>query len=557
MNRFYNLIIKLAFAFSFLCFLDFNLSSSFAQKEAELQISSKLRPRVNFWIDIFGRYTKAQVIIHHRRFPQVRFALLDVAPATRGMNNILFDTYKDRALKAKLKEVREDIDWLASGQAAKTEQQRNIEQAMSFFGPSLDKYKRIQADPDLVRGQSGIRDKMAEAIERSGRYLGIMEDIFVNEFDLPVELTRLPFVESSFDYKAYSTVTAAGIWQFMPNTAKSYMRLNAAVDERLDPIESTRAAAKYLKSAYARLGTWPLALTSYNHGVAGVLSKVRKFGTADIAALIDNRSAEPPFGFASANFFPSFLAAKEVYEQRESFFPDLVREKSLNISVIRLGRSFQVAELKQRLGVSEEALKAVNYGLTTKVWQGRLPVPSGYNLKVPAQFQARMLQAGLGSSAESLGSASSSVRTDVKTEEVTQPAKSPKVIVATKTEAITKPAAAEAAANPQTYKVKPGDTLHSIARSMDISIADLQSANKLKNSFIYVGKVLQIPSAPTSATKLQPQSKGVTKLYTVKKGDTLAAIAKKNGISLSKIISVNGLSAKKPLIKPGQVLKLS
>lgn len=80
-----------------------------------------------------------------------------------------------------------------------------------------------------------------------------------------------PFIESSFDYSAHSSVGAAGIWQFMPRTARVYkMAVGRYVDERRDPIKATRAAAKYLKTAYDALGSWPLAIVSYNHGVGGV-----------------------------------------------------------------------------------------------------------------------------------------------------------------------------------------------------------------------------------------------------------------------------------------------
>ncbi len=550
-QMFYRYFFSARFLFYSSLLLTICLVGSFAcpasvqaqQKHPELQVSSRLRPRVNFWIDIFGRYTKAQVVIHHRRFPQIRFALLDVADATAGASAVQFDSYKDRALKAKLKEVREDIDWLASGQATRTQQQKRIEQAMDILGPGLDKYKRIQEDPDLVRGQSGIREKMEEAIIRSGRYLPIMEDIFVNEFNLPVELTRLPFVESSFDYKAYSTVAAAGIWQFMPKTAKTYMRVNSLVDERLDPIESTRAAAKYLKSAYARLGTWPLALTSYNHGVAGVLSKVRKFGTADIATLVENGSSQPPFGFASANFFPSYLAAKEVFDRRHEFFPKLRMEKPLDLVVVKLSKPYRIVDIKKALSVTEEQLRAANYAISSQIWAGRASLPAGYNLKVPAEFEAKIVRARLGSS---------EIQQSSGFEDFTKDAKELAIKTAQK-EAIQKVEKASAPVKQaKSYTVKAGDTLYSIARVHNVSVEDLQKENQLKNSFVFVGKSIKIPAA--SATP-KPKGGAVT-LYTVKKGDTLSSVSKKFSIPVSELLKINGMTPKKSAIKVGQTIKL-
>ena len=87
---------------------------------------------------------------------------------------------------------------------------------------------------------------------------------------LPTELAALPHVESSFNTYAYSKVGAAGMWQFMRGTGRRFLRIDAAVDERLDPYRSTEAAASFLEQNYIVLGSWPLALTAYNHGAGGM-----------------------------------------------------------------------------------------------------------------------------------------------------------------------------------------------------------------------------------------------------------------------------------------------
>lgn len=549
-------------------------ASRLRQNNPELQIPARLRPRVNFWIDIFGKYTKAQVIIHHRRFPQIRFALLDISKETAGVNNVVFDSYKDRALKALLKEVREDIAYLATGEAPKTQQQRNIEQAMRVLGPGVSKYQRIVNDSELVRGQSGISDKTAEAVQRSGRYLPIIEGIFVDEFQLPVELTRLPFVESSFDYRAYSTVAAAGIWQFMPKTALSYMRVGPTLDERLDPIESSRAAAKYLRSAYSRLGTWPLALTSYNHGVAGVLNKVRKFGTADISSLVESNSEPPPFGFASGNFFASYLAAKEIYDNRAKYFPGLQPEPPLQLTMLKLSRAVTVTEIKNKLGVSEDELRSSNYGISDRIWKGMAAIPAGYNLKVPDRFETPLIKAGFGEGTQNF-SVDASARIEPLllaankipkqefsiVEDSTSKIPAQKQVMEVLKGQIPKSAAEKKKSNSHT--VKPGDTLYSIARDFGVSVSALKFENKIKGSSVFVGKVLKIPQATSgkvaqadAPTPKKGSRAALVKLYTVKKGDTLGSVAKRMNVSLPKLLSANGISAKKPNIKVGQVLKI-
>ena len=116
---------------------------------------------------------------------------------------------------------------------------------------------------ERVKAQRGIKERTAAGIKRSGRYLAQIQQIF-RERGLPPELTYLPIVESSYDIGARSSVGAVGVWQFMPRTGREYMRVGAGIDERRDPLESSRAAASYLKQAYDYLGSWPLAITSYN-----------------------------------------------------------------------------------------------------------------------------------------------------------------------------------------------------------------------------------------------------------------------------------------------------
>ena len=102
-----------------------------------------------------------------------------------------------------------------------------------------------------------------------------MQQIF-RDRSLPIELTYLPIVESSYDINARSNVGALGMWQFMRATGRQYMRVDRSIDERRDPIESTRAAAAFLQQSYETLGNWPLAITAYNYGPGGMSRAVRQ-----------------------------------------------------------------------------------------------------------------------------------------------------------------------------------------------------------------------------------------------------------------------------------------
>lgn len=476
---------------------------------SEFRTPPKLRGRVDFWKDVFTKYDKEHIVIHHREYPQVVFNVIDLTSESIGISKAEFLRFRKGVEKKAVEEVRTAIKYLATDAQPETRLQKTISAKMQFLGRGTAKYKRIIKD-DLIRTQTGIRERFADSIRRSGRYLPIIEKIFVEEFGLPVELTRLPFIESSFDYTAYSSVGAAGIWQFMPRTAKIYMTVNKYVDERRDPIEASRGAAKYLRDAYRRLGNWPLAITSYNHGVGGVASKVAKIGTSDIVRLIDHPEA---FGFASSNFYPEFLAALEVYNNYEDHFPGLQREPPIKAREVVIGRPVSAPYMAKQLGVGIEALKVVNYALSQSVWQGKYLIPAGYRLKVPHHEDLHLAYAR--ASAQEVrpivsAPPSSSIYGGVN------------------------------------YKVRRGDTLIGIAQKYHATVEDIKALNNLKSNSIRVGQTLKVKAAENeempvrSAPKPAPKvAKTKFETYKVRKGDTLWALSIKFGVPIQAIKDAN------------------
>ncbi|MEJ2221529.1 MAG: lytic transglycosylase domain-containing protein [Desulfobacterales bacterium] len=154
-----------------------------------------------------------------------------------------------------------------------------------------------------LRCQIGQKDPFRQGIIRSGAYLTEMKQIF-HDAGLPEDLVYLPHVESSFNPEAYSKFGAAGMWQFTRSTGKSFMTVSYAVDERRDPIISTRAAARLLKRNYKKLRNWPMAITAYNHGVTGMLRAKRRKGDYET---IFKEYRSRIFKFASRNFYSEFL----------------------------------------------------------------------------------------------------------------------------------------------------------------------------------------------------------------------------------------------------------
>ncbi len=485
------------------------------------KVPELLRARVDFWKDIFAKYCSAQTVIHHRDFPQIVFGVLDLSAESEQMSPVAFDAYKESVEKRTVEDIKAQLLELANGSEPRTQFQEKLVDLLKDLPGTETKYKRI-VDEDLVRTQTGIRERYAEAIRRAWKYLPVMEQIFVSEYGLPKELTRIPFIESSFDYSAYSSVGAAGIWQFMPRTARAHrMLVGRYVDERRDPIKATRAAAEYLRSAYKSLGSWPLAITSYNHGVGGVRSKTLKAGTSDLASIIEDPN-ERYFGFASTNFYPEFLAALEIFADHNHYFPEVREEPPLRVVTYPVRNSVSAHQIAARLGISTEDLKEANYALLDPVWKGRAAIPAGYNLRVPEDRNRR----------DDRGPEGAQLSPEIVTVSQTQPL-------------------------PATYTVKRGEDVAMVAKKFGIPSDNIRRINHLSSGKVKSGTTLRLIESERSGARSETASvaRGVSSnqiRYTVRRGDTFGAICKKFGVSVESLRRSNHLSGTS--IKVGQTL---
>lgn len=481
-------------------------------------IPEKIKGRVGFWVSVYGRYGKYNKVVHHRMYPQAVFTVLDFYDEQKRMGPGELEKHIEQTEKAMTSKIAEVLTHFYNGGAPRNSFERQCYEAMKLVPGGNEKYKRT-IDEDLIRTQTGVKEKFEEALKRSGRYLHFMEAVFV-EKGLPKELAKLPFVESSFDYRVVSSAGAAGLWQFMKRTGKEFgMKINNVVDERRDPIIATKGAANYLQSAYRRLNSWPLALTSYNHGVGGVAQKVKQMGTRDLPTIIEHPEIRP-LGFASNNFYPSFLAALVVTNNAQKYFPGVKPDAPLKLRETVLTKGTSARELSRVMGISLEELQTANYALSDAIWSGRAHIPAGYRLRIP----------------ETRYSEPSVVLTSAE-----QP----------KNETVRASVDFEAeSSNPHFYTVKKGDTLGSIARKFSTTTDAIKSLNNLKSSNIKIGQALKIRGS-LKAVPPQP-SHGKTRRHVVKKGDTLSSIASNYRTSVSKLKSANGLT--KDQVKIGQNL---
>ena len=236
---------------------------------------------------------------------------------------------------------------------------------------------------ERVRAQRGIKERTAAGLKRSGRHIAQMQQIF-RDRGLPIELTYLPIVESSYDLNARSSAGALGMWQFMRTTGRQYMRVDRSIDERRDPIESTRAAAAFLQQSYETLGNWPLAITAYNYGPGGMARAVKEMESDNLVDLIRDYR-HPYWGFPPKNFYAEFLAAVEIGKNVNQYFPELTLDPPLSIREIELKVSSSLGALAKNTGMTRDQFLAWNPALTEQIRS----VPAGYRVKVPVDSNAQ------------------------------------------------------------------------------------------------------------------------------------------------------------------------
>jgi membrane-bound lytic murein transglycosylase D len=170
----------------------------------------------------------------------------------------------------------------------------------------------------------------------------------------------------------------------MRSTGRRYMRIDSAVDDRLDPFRSTEAAAQLLAYNYRVLGSWPLALTAYNHGTAGVRHAKETLGTDDIVRIVRSYNSRT-FGFASRNFYVSFLAALDIDRNPEKYFGALQKQSETRFQEVQVPAYVPMATLERALKIDAERLRALNPALLRSVWDGRQRVPKAYHLRLPLE----------------------------------------------------------------------------------------------------------------------------------------------------------------------------
>ena len=525
---------------------------SLAKESAFFPRYTQLKPAVAFWTQVFGDYSENQSVIHSMEYPQKVFEVLDFRSDAARMSAGDLSRLRDRETK----ETKDHYDDVLEQvhELRRTPEKMNNEQRRIFdlYADVADD-NRFKDAIGTLRSQRGLKERTIQALDISNKYLPTMETTF-RSHDMPVTLTRLPLVESSFNIEAYSKAGAAGLWQFIPSSARIYMRLDNIVDDRRDPWTSTDAAARHLKDDYRVLGDWPLAITAYNHGRGGIARALTAVNGTTIVDLIQNFSGSR-FGFASKNYYAEFLAAVDV-ERNWAKSQDQSRQRDImRFDVVETKHYVPYETLRRLCGADDDLFRRLNPAYRPEVIEGKMYVPPGHLIRVPA------------GSAKTFEVAYSKLSSNERFD-------SQRSIY-------------------ELVKVKKGDNLARIAKRFGVSASHLASINGIgKKHQVHAGQILKVPphmearpgpitvavgeSTPqqTRAQKRAEEAeaakssskgkKGKSKIvvaaktyqvHKVKSGQTLSSIAKRYNTSVASLQEANNLG-KKAQIKPGMKLKI-
>lgn len=497
---------------------------SVATVDAQFPRPAVLAPNIAFWTQVFTQYSAYQSIIHWQGAPQKIYAVLDFRDDRDRLGEAAARRLQIRAEKAVEREVNTYLRHVQ--QLSKTPEKLSpVERKLyDMFADGSDP-DRWSDQIGRFRSQRGLKEATERALHTSGQYLPKMEQIFAAQ-GLPVMLTRLPLVESSFNVEAYSKAGAAGLWQFIPSSARIYMRLDEAVDDRRDPWTSTEAAAQHLKQDYAALGNWPLAVTAYNFGRDGLARGLREVNGSQLDDLLTRWDGRR-FGFASRNFYAEFIAASDVARDSAAHFGDIERRDPIEFESAPTAHYVSYETLRNCAGVDEETFRSLNPGFRPEVLDGRLYVPPQTTVRVPVG-KGQAFQAAY----QALGD---DQRFDQQRFYYVR------------------------------YRVQGGDNLGAIARRYGVGIATLKEANGIgTRTFIRAGQFLRIPPRGGArsvkvAAKTEPTiatASGITYLmHRVRPGQNLTSIAEQYRTTIATLRQLNGLEESQ-VIRAGATLKV-
>ncbi len=377
--------------------------------------------------------------------------------------------------------------------------------------PYVSSYGEVQMDDNeqvdkwINYFQTSGRERMETYLSRSTRYIPMMKNV-LREYRLPENLVYVAMIESGFSPSAHSFANAVGYWQFIEETGRRYgLKVNSYVDERKDPVLSTRAAAEYFRDLYGAFGSWHLALASYNTGEYRVSRSVMRYYTRDFWYLTSKRSLPRE----TANYVPKFIAAVQISKEPQKYgFTNIEYQTPLEYDTINLEFPISLKKLASKIDITYKEIRKLNPRYRSEY----VPIEEETVIRVPIGKK------------EAIVTILAECRMD-----------KPKFVYS----------------DYYWYRVRRGDTLYRLARRNRTSISTIRRMNKMNSRRILrAGRKIKLPYYNRVARKKY----NLADSHTVKRGESLSVIAKKYKVKVKKLKKINKLSAS--IVHPGQVLKL-
>ncbi|MFO8056045.1 MAG: lytic transglycosylase domain-containing protein [bacterium] len=348
------------------------------ESSSGLPVPSGLESRVQLWKTVYADYDGSHLVIYNRRWPGVIYEVIRDLPGrrSRALTRARSRLYTLDRISKNFDEPEAEIKKSYDGPAL-------LQLYAKFEGiENKDKF-RISAKLSNLAVARGRRDGLIRAYRRALPYLPAMEDIF-RERGLPPSLTRLVFVESMFERDAASGKGAVGVWQILESSGRPYLVMNRTIDERRDPLKSTRAAARILEKNYRTLGDWPLAVTAYNAGLARVINACRHTDSSSLPEVLENYD-HGAFGEAVENFYARLMgilrAEKKLGLPKSAGPPPQVNP--LDYALVELPRGYPLSDLSETLGMNAHLLVRFNPSWTEAVESEKRLISRDYLLRVP------------------------------------------------------------------------------------------------------------------------------------------------------------------------------
>ncbi len=346
--------------------------TTLAQEQRFQKLGVKLDPwaetQIAFWKTVYAGTASGEFLIHDS---------MNLGHVYRTVAG------EDSARKARV-QVAGDLARIASLGPAPITRERLPPALLPLFSAlgaiEAPSAYRFASNLERIRIQAGLKERVDAAFRNSKPYWKRMREILEEE-GVPKELLLLSFVESAFDHEARSHAGAAGIWQFMPKTAMTDLRVTRSIDERHDPLKSTRAAGRFLRRNFERFRNWGLAVMAYHHGPGLVDRAIRKVGSRDPVAII-RTFKHRDFRFASRNYLFEFLAMCDVDSARGSILEPGHEAPLPAFITVSFEKRVTMRELAQRYRFNESMTRMLNPHFRSPIWSNHETIPPHYPVRL-------------------------------------------------------------------------------------------------------------------------------------------------------------------------------